>query len=75
MISMFAVRTWLYSVHMIKLKSALNGVTTNNRKVKTGIKKKSTLTEILTKLTSDNSNKELIAPLSLKLKIVKRTHI
>lgn len=75
MISMFAVRTWLYSVHMIKLKSALNGVTTNNRKIKTGIKKKSTLTEILTKLTSDNSNKELIAPLSLKLKIVKRTHI
>lgn len=72
---MFAVRTWLYSVHMIKLKSALNGVTTNNRKIKTGIKKKSTLTEILTKLTSDNSNKELIAPLSLKLKIVKRTHI
>lgn len=71
MISMFAVRTWLYSVHMIKLKSALNGVTTNNRKIKTGIKKKSTLTEILTKLTSDNSNKELIAPLSLKLKIVK----
>lgn len=75
MISMFAVRTWLYSVHMIKLKSALNGVTTNNRKIKTGIKKKSTLTEILTKLTSDNSNKELIAPLSLKLKIVKRTHV
>lgn len=72
---MFAVRTWLYSVHMIKLKSALNGVTTNNRKIKTGIKKKSTLTEILTKLTSDNSNKELIAPLSLKLKIVKRTHV
>ena len=56
---------------MIKLKSALNGVTTNNRKIKTTIKKKSTLTEILTKLTSDNSNKELIAPLSLKLKIVK----
>lgn len=75
MISMFAVRTWLYSVHMIKLKSVLNGVTTNNRKIKTGIKKKSTLTEILTKLTSDNSNKELIAPLSLKLKIVKRTHV
>lgn len=60
---------------MIKLKSVLNGVTTNNRKIKTGIKKKSTLTEILTKLTSDNSNKELIAPLSLKLKIVKRTHV
>lgn len=60
---------------MIKLKSALNGVTTNNRKIKTSIKKKSTLTEILTKLTSDNSNKELIAPLSLKLKIVKRTHV
>lgn len=60
---------------MIKLKSALNGVTTNNRKIKTGIKKKSTLTEILAKLTSDNSNKELIAPLSLKLKIVKRTHV
>ena len=57
------------------MKSALNGVTTNNRKIKTGIKKKSTLTEILTKLTSDNSNKELIAPLSLKLKIVKRTHV
>lgn len=56
---------------MIKLKSALNGVTTNNRKIKTTIKKKSTLTEILTELTSDNSNKELIAPLSLKLKIVK----
>ena len=31
---------------MIKLKSALNGLTTNNRKIKTGIKKKSTLTEI-----------------------------
>lgn len=60
---------------MIKLKSALNGVTTNNRKIKTGIKNKSTLTEILTKLTSDNSNKELIAPLSLKLKMVKRTHV
>lgn len=72
---MYVVRTWLWSVNMIKLKSALNGVTTNNRKIKTGIKKKSTLTEILTKLTSDNSNKELIAPLSLKLKIVKRTHI
>lgn len=74
MISMFVVRTWLLSVNMIKLKSALNGVTTNNRKIKSGIKKKSTLTEVLTKLTSDNSNKELIAPLSLKLKIVKRTH-
>lgn len=72
---MYVVRTWLWSVNMIKLKSALNGVTTNNRKIKTGIKKKSTLTEILTKLTSDNSNKELIAPLSLKLKIVKRTHV
>lgn len=72
---MYVVRTWLWSVNMIKMKSALNGVTTNNRKIKTGIKKKSTLTEILTKLTSDNSNKELIAPLSLKLKIVKRTHI
>ena len=72
---MYVARTWLWSVNMIKLKSALNGVTTNNRKIKTGIKKKSTLTEILTKLTSDNSNKELIAPLSLKLKIVKRTHV